>query len=206
METLRQLFLDRELRGPSPAFTPIQLVYAIILLGSYTVLGRKRLKDYLGVGEGTVRTMLTRLTEKGLALSTQKGLSLTDKGRQIYEHLKKFLTSVTVVTFKMPWQAEHNYGLVVRGLADKISTGIEERDEAVRNGASAAMVLTYMLDGLHMPKVANLTVEQPDFARQIVELFKPSVNDVVIVAGADDGVKARYAALAAAMKLVMGKA
>ncbi|MEM1946335.1 MAG: DUF4443 domain-containing protein [Candidatus Caldarchaeum sp.] len=206
METLRQLFLDRELKGPSPAFTTVQLLYAVFLLGSHTVLGRKRLTDYLGIGEGSVRTMLTRLTEKGLAVSTQKGLSLTDKGRELYDYLKKFLTAVKAVSFNMPWQAQHNHGLVVKGLADRVSTGVEERDEAIRNGASAAMVLTYMFDGLYMPRVANLTVEQPHFARQVVEFFKPSVNDVVIIAGADDDVKARYAALAAAVKLVVGKA
>ncbi|MEM4353204.1 MAG: DUF4443 domain-containing protein [Candidatus Caldarchaeum sp.] len=206
METLRQFFLDKELKGPSPAFTPIQLLYVILLLGSCTVLGRKRLRNYLGLGEGSVRTMLARLVEKGLALSTQKGLSLTDKGRQLYDYLRKFLTPVTPVPFQMPWQAGHNYGLVVKGLAEKVSTGVEERDEAIRNGASAAMVLTYMLDGLHMPRVANLTVEQPRFAQQVVEFFKPSVNDVVIIAGADEDLKARYAALAAAMKLVVGKA
>ncbi|MEM4383965.1 MAG: hypothetical protein QXH32_04735 [Candidatus Caldarchaeum sp.] len=99
METLRQFFLDKELKGPSPAFTSIQLLYVILLLGSYTVLRRKRLRNYLGLGKGSVRTMLARLLEKGLALSTQKGLSLTDKGRQLYDYLRKFFNPCHACAF-----------------------------------------------------------------------------------------------------------
>ncbi len=206
MEALREVLQARELRGPSPAFTPVQLVYAVLLIGSSGFLGRKRLKDYLGIGEGSVRTMLSRLIGNGLAMSTRNGLSLTQKGKQLYERLKNSLSPIKQVTFEMPWKAKCSYGLVVKGYADKVSTGVEERDEAIRNGASAAMVLTYMPNGLHMPRITNLSAERPDFAQKIVEFFNPSPNDVIVITAADDEGKARYSALAVALKLFLGKA
>ncbi|MEM1943601.1 MAG: DUF4443 domain-containing protein [Candidatus Caldarchaeum sp.] len=206
MEALRQLLEVREVRGPAPAFTPVQLLYAVILIGSSAVMGRKRLKELLGIGEGSVRTMLSRLVSSGLAFSSREGLRLTEKGMELYSYLSRTVSELKRVVFEMPWTAKHNFGVVVRGMAGKVSTGVDERDEAVRNGASAAMVLTYTESGLEMPRVSNLSIERPEFAGKIISLFHPSVNDVVIIAGADDEVKSRYAALAAAVKLFVGKA
>ncbi|MCS6770049.1 MAG: hypothetical protein NZ570_06410 [Candidatus Caldarchaeum sp.] len=206
METLKQLSRAREFKGPSPAFTAIQLIYAVILIGSSAVMGRKRLTSQLGLGEGTVRTMLARLVSWELAFSTREGLRLTQKGVDLYQFLTKTITELKRVEFEMPWTAPHNYGVVVKDAADRVSTGVEERDEAVRNGASAAMVLTYLADGLHMPRVSNLSVERPDFAEKVIKFFTPSENDVILITGADDEAKARYSALAAAVKLVVGKA
>ncbi|MEM2095646.1 MAG: DUF4443 domain-containing protein [Candidatus Caldarchaeum sp.] len=206
METLRQLLEVREVRGPAPAFTPVQLLYAVILIGSSAVMGRKRLKELLGIGEGSVRTMLSRLVSNGLASSSREGLRLTEKGMELYSYLNKTISELKRVVFEMPWDAKHNFGLVVRGMAGRVSTGVEERDEAVRNGASAAMVLTYTESGLEMPRVSNLSLERPEFAGKIISLFNPSVGDVVIIAGADDEMRSRYAALAAAVKLAVGKA
>ncbi len=205
MEALREIFQDHGPRGPSPAFTPVQLVYAVLLIGSSDFLGRKRLKDYLGIGEGSARTILSHLVKKGLATSTRKGLSLTQKGKQLYEYLKSSLSPIKQITFEMPWTAKCSYGLVVKGCAELVSTGIEERDEAIRNGASAAMVLTYMPNGLYMPRITNLSVERPDFAQKIIDLFNPSENDVIVITAADDERRARYSAFAVALKLI-GKA
>jgi len=205
-EMLRELFADVGVKGPTPAFTPVQIVYTILLLGSSEEIGRKRLKERLKIGEGSVRTLLSRLLSKGVITTTKKGIILTEKGRKLYAYLKQHLSPVLRIDFAMPWQPPHNYGVLVRGCAEKVSSGIDERDEAIRNGALAAMVLTQMMDGLYMPRVTNLSQERPDFAENVLKLFNPTVGDVIIIAGSDDENKAMYSALAAALKLLTEKA
>ncbi|BAJ50370.1 conserved hypothetical protein [Candidatus Caldarchaeum subterraneum] len=205
MEALRKILSVKEGKGPSPTFTEPQLVYLIFLIGSEPYIGRKRLKELLQLGEGSVRTMVSRLMKRGLAVSTRGGVALTEKGEEVYERLKKLVSPLRKISFKMPWEAPANYGLVVKGLAERISTGLEERDEAVRHGASAAMVLTFLSDGVHMPRVSNLSVERPEFAEQVKSFFKPEVGDVIIITGAEDEPRAMYSALAAALKILLGK-
>lgn len=205
MEQLRKLFLAKEGKGPLPAFTGVQLVYLIMLVGAETFVGRKRLTQLLGIGEGSVRTMLSKLAEWGMIASTRSGVTLTEKGRRLYEALSSALSPLMKVGFEMPWTASENYGVVVKGKADMVASGLEERDEAVRNGAAAAMVLTSLPDGIHMPRISNLSVERPDFAEKVSSFFKPSAGDVIIIAGADEERKAKFSALAAALKLLFGK-
>lgn len=206
METVRKLLLSKEVKGPLPAFTGVQLVYFIFLVGAEPRVGRKKLTRLLGVGEGSVRTMLSRLTELGYVTSTRSGVELTANGSKIYEALREYLSPPIKVDFPMPWDSIHNYGIVLKGLAERVSTGIEERDEAVRYGASAAMVLTCLQDGIHMPKITNLSIERPEFAQHITSFFKPEVGDVIIITGAETEHDAKYSALAAALKILIGKA
>ncbi|MDW8063510.1 MAG: DUF4443 domain-containing protein [Candidatus Caldarchaeum sp.] len=206
METIRKLLSSKEMKGPLPAFTGVQLVYMILLLGSEPFVGRKKLTQLLGVGEGSVRTMLTRLSSQGYVVSTRRGITLTEAGRKVYESMRKLISPLLKVDFAMPWDAVHNYGVVVKGMAEKVSTGVDERDEAIRHGASAAMVLTCQSDGIYMPRITNLSTERPEFAQQIQSFFKPDTGDVIIVAGAPTEREAKYSALAAGLKILFGKA
>jgi hypothetical protein len=52
METLQKLSELRDLKGPSPAFTKVQLAYALMVVGGAEGVGRKRLAQLLGLGEG----------------------------------------------------------------------------------------------------------------------------------------------------------
>lgn len=206
MESIRKLLFTRQVKGPSPAFTGIQLLYLIFLVGSEPFIGRKRLTQLLGLGEGSVRTMLQRLSRLGYAKSTRSGIVLTENGKQLHESLMNVVKTVKKVDFEMPWKAAVNYGVVLRGLADRVSTGVDERDEAVRHGALAAMILAKLSDGLYMPKITNLSVERPEFANTVEAFFQPDVGDVIIITGAETEHDARYSALAAAFKLAFGKA
>ncbi|MEM4574173.1 MAG: DUF4443 domain-containing protein [Candidatus Caldarchaeum sp.] len=205
MESIRKLLFTRQVKGPSPAFTGIQLLYLIFLVGSEPFIGRKRLTQLLGLGEGSVRTMLSRLSRLGYAKSTRSGIVLTDNGKQLHEKLTLIVKSLKKVDFEMPWEAAVNYGVLLRGVADNVSTGVEERDEAVRHGALAAMILAKLSDGLYMPKITNLSVERPEFANTVEAFFQPEVGDVIIITGAGTEHEAKYSALAAAFKLVFGK-
>jgi hypothetical protein len=202
METLQKLSELRDLKGPSPAFTKVQLAYALMVGGAARrVWDVRGWPSFSGWGRGPSGTMVSRLASAGLIHTTRKGLSLTERGRQLYQSLTSIISSVGRASFPLPWDLKHSIGVLVRGLADRVLSGLEERDEAIRYGADAAIVLTREADGIHMPQVSNISRERPEFAKNVEEFFKPSVGDVMIIAGAQEERKALYAALAAALKL-----
>lgn len=76
--------------GASPSFTDTHVVKALLHLEAGP-LGRKRLTQALGVGEGSVRTIIKRLDEQGLITSSPTGHSLTEAGRrQVYRLMERF--------------------------------------------------------------------------------------------------------------------
>jgi predicted transcriptional regulator len=195
-----------ETRGPLPAFTKVHVIYAIQIIRSHGTIGRKRLAELLSLGEGSVRTMLQRLRGLGLVTPAKGGYSLSDKGMQLDSYLRSRMTSLMELKIAMPWRSPHNVAAVVKGAAGHVTTGIPLRDASIRLGAAEALVLTYDREGLHMPRIANLSKERPEFAKQILETLKPEEGDVIIIAGADDAVASRYAALGAALTLIFPSA
>lgn len=191
-----------EAPGPSPSFTTLHIVMALLALGDKGNLGRKRFTEELGLGEGAVRTIINRLRKHSLAKVDRSGCSLTEKGRKLYEALRKNIGEFIEFNGNMPWNYRYNVGVRVRDMAKFLRMGLEERDAAIRAGADAAMIITVQEGSLLMPGISNLSEEQPSFASRIVSSFKPSDGDVIIITGSDDKNKALYGALAAAYELL----
>ncbi len=194
-----------EAPGPSPSFTTSHIIMALLILGDKGSLGRKRFAEELGLGEGTVRTIVGRLRKRYLIKVSRSGCNLTEKGRRLYEVLRKRIGEFVELTGKLPWSYRYSVGVKVKGMARLLKIGLEERDAAVRAGADAAMAIVMQGGCLLMPGVSNLSKEQPGFASMIMVSFNPSEDDVILIAGSDDKVKALYGVLAAAYEL-LGKA
>jgi len=97
----------------------------------------------------------------------------------------------------------HNFGILVRGAANKVRSGIEQRDAAVRAGAAGAVTLVLKRGELVMPPPAGSTMKEwPRIAEQFVQTFQPRENDVIIIAGADSEQNAEQGARAAAWTLM----
>lgn len=191
-----------ETRGPLPAFTHVHIIYAILVIRNFGTIGRKRLAEQLALGEGSVRTMLQRLSGLGLVKPSRGGYGLSNKGMMLHSYITSRIILLTEVKIPLPWKSPHNAAVIVKGAAGKITSGIPQRDASIRHGALEALILTFDKNGLHMPRVANLSEERPQFARQILETLRPDLGDVIIIAGADEIFTARYAALGAALTLL----
>jgi hypothetical protein len=92
--------------------------------------------------------------------------------------------------------------LIVHDAVGRVSRGLEQRDEAVRAGAKALMILAYQGGRLLMPGVSDLSAERPDFASHLLEELRPVDGDVILIAGGDSLAEARRGALAAALTLL----
>jgi len=188
--------------GPAPTYTSIQLLRTILYLGREGEAGRKKLSEILGLGEGAVRNIVKRLRKLGLIEVGRRGCYLTEEGRKFYRELSKVLRDVGEIEMRFPWTHPHNYVVLVKNRANRLKKGLEQRDAAIRGGADAVMIITFLDGELHMPGVSNLSRERPDFAEKILKTLNPREGDVIIIAGGESISGAGHGALAAAQTLL----
>ncbi|MEA1904443.1 MAG: DUF4443 domain-containing protein [Candidatus Hadarchaeota archaeon] len=182
--------------GPLPRFAEAQVERALELIAERESMGRKRLAEELGVGEGSVRTILNRLKREGLITSSRTGHALTPKGhRKLRMKIEKFVQidagDLTV--------GEVDISTIVRGAASRVKRGIEQRDEAIKAGADGVTVFVFRRGKLQFPD-GFMDVEK-GLAKVLIETFSPCEGDVIIIGTAQDPAKAEEGTRAAARSL-----
>jgi len=191
------------MKGPAPRFTKRHVWKTIHSIGENKTLSRKNLTRNVGVGEGSIRTILTQLKKKNFIKITQSGVSLTEKG-------KKFLNRFALQTSQLPQTkltvAKYNFGVLIRKKAHKISSGIEQRDTAIKAGAVGATTIIYKNKKPVFPDV-NYDIEKKELAlaSSLHSKFMPEDDDVIIIGSANSLRIAKEGALAAALELVKFK-
>jgi DNA-binding PadR family transcriptional regulator len=180
--------------GPLPRFAEVQVRETLNLIEKYGRAGRKQLAEELGVGEGSMRTILDTLKKRGLITSSRGGHALTDKGRRFLGRPLEFVMvdagDLTV--------GEVDVATLVREAAAKVKKGIEQRDAAIKVGADGATVLVFKGGKLQFPNgfiKVNVKLEK------LIKIFRPREEDVIIIGTARDAVKAEAGARAAARTL-----
>lgn len=180
--------------GPLPRFAEVHVRRALELIAEHKTIGRKQLAKKLGVGEGSMRTILNQLKKQSLITSSRGGHALTIKGRRALGKPLKFVQidagDLTV--------GEADVVTIVRGAAAKVKRGIEQRDEAIKAGADGATVLVFKAGKLQFPD---------GFARidkkvgRLIETLGLRDGDVAIIGTGKDVTKAEAGARAAARTL-----
>ena len=72
LKKFMQQIAGKKAPGPSTTFTIFHVFYALELL-SQKSLGRNKLAEKLNVGDGAVRTIISRLKEAGLIETSKEG-------------------------------------------------------------------------------------------------------------------------------------
>jgi predicted transcriptional regulator len=187
--------------GPSPKFDEYHVIKLLALLLKEGTIGRVRLSRTLSLGEGTTRTLLSRMKSAGLIEESKKGCSLTPLGREVAEALTSRIPSVAEVPVEEFGLEGEGVGVLVKGAADK-ADAVVLRDEAVRRGARALITIALRGGRLVMPMVEeDVKSKWPSVARSIMNSFKPSNGDVILIGAADDHSTAEKGALMAAWSL-----
>jgi hypothetical protein len=201
LDVLKQL-AEQKAPGPTASFTELHLAKAIEIIGRERV-GRLGLSEKLGLGEGTTRTLIDRLLEARLIKISKRGCELTDRGLSITKHLNSKLGPKMKVSRSPITVGPYDFGILVRNAANKVSSGIEQRDAAVRAGANGAVTLVFKNGQLFMPSTDDSKIRQPsDAIEQILGNFRPAEKDLIIIAGADTERLAEDGARAAAWTLL----
>ena len=191
-------------QGPSATFETSHIFYALELMSEKPV-GRNKLARQLNVGEGAVRTIISRLKQAGLIKPSKEGCSLTCKGRDVWKTLvERFPIRVELGNIDLV-KTEYSYAFLVKNSGHKIKSGIEQRDAAIVAGAQRAVIMVCKGTRLVIDSVSeNLEAQFPVSASQIMNSMQPQDNDVLIIVGAKTLPKAKHGAFAASWTLLNG--
>lgn len=183
-------------RGPKPRFHEEHLWEALEIIEGEGPLGRKQIAEKLGLGEGSTRTILGKLKDRGLITSTPEGHSIKKKGMKKLEERSKRLVSLDAGELTV---GEVDVAVVIENAASKVRSGIEQRDEALKAGADGATVLIFEGQELRFPGADERVGE--DIANKFRAKLDFSDGDAIIISSGRNKIKARLGALAASRSL-----
>ena len=202
LKKFMQQIAEKKVPGPSTSFTIFHLYYTLELLAERP-LGRNKLAEKLHVGDGAVRTIISRLKDSELIETSKSGTNLTDRGKEIWQQFEAVFPKQANLPQSELTPSEFNHAYLLRGRAEKVGTGINQRDAAIIAGARQALVIVYKNGQLGIESVSdNIEKQFPKAASQLLEELKPQDQDVIVVAGAESELKAKRGAFAATWSLI----
>ena len=190
--------------GPVPGFMYTHVCCTLLLIGDEVSVGRIQLSKKLGLGEGTIRTIIRHFSRAGIIKSTRQGCTLTPRGVALYRNLRGRLSKAFVVDARQLALDRASTAVLVRGVASRVRQWIEQRDATVRLGATGACTVLMKGGRFVMPMAADewsLSGDDP-LADELTSIFHPRENDVIIIASAGEKMLANYAAIAASLTLI----
>lgn len=200
--TLNKISLKKS-PGPTPSFNILDVIRLLRLLAKSDGIGRGKISEKLGLGEGTVRTILKKLSKNGIITISRSGCSLTPKGKKIWMSIEEVMPKIIEIGRNELTLAPKSVAILVKGCADRVKSGMEQRDAAVFSGAKGAVTIIYKDNKLIIPSVSmDLERDYPLAFKDIMYSIKPSEGDVIIISSGDSLKEAEYGALAAAWTLL----
>jgi len=188
--------------GALPEQKEVLLLWAIQDEG---YVGRYRLVSIVGLTDGVTRGFLTKLARKGY-VKTEKfvGCTLTTKGkRRLGELLAKLkICEIKEIDVGNLSLASRSVVAHIRGGARSVHSGIEQRDAAVKAGASGAITVIFH-DGRFVlpPDSFDLSRKNAGITERFRQEFQLSEGDVLVIGSADDRWRAVEGILGAAATL-----
>jgi hypothetical protein len=188
--------------GPSMKFGASHVFFAMELMAG-KIIGRNHLAKELEVGEGTVRTIVSRLKSDELIKTSKKGCSLTSKGCMVWGKFEQLFPKRAEIGKNELTNARQNYAFLVKNSGQSVRSGIEQRDAAIVAGATGAVIVVAKQGHLTIESVSNRVEKRfPEAAGQIEKALKPEENDVVVLVGAATSLRAKHGVFAASWTLV----
>jgi len=194
---------SRKYAGPPEYFDHVHVALLIYYLGEGAPKSRLELSKLLGIGEGSIRTILKRLNESSMINVSRKGVSLSEKGTNFFKALRKTFPIIVEDIIYPLAPAKYNVAILAKDRSGKVLQGIEQRDQAIKYGAKGAVTLLYEKGRFIFPGTKEVVEElYPSmFWSKIKSLGKPEDGDVLIICFAEEQQKAFLGCFAAALTL-----
>lgn len=184
-------------------FTEAHVVTALEEISAQKGVGRLKLSKELHLGEGAARTLVKHLKNEGLIEISKSGISLSEHGRRVFSSLRTVISEQMEVPSSPLTVGLFNVAVLVRGRADAVKYGLEQRDAAVMAGAKGATTLLFSENRLVMPNTeedifkGNIAIRNLLFSK-----MNPKEGDVIIIGSADEKIKAEFGTKMAALQLL----
>lgn len=193
------LLLENQNGGPIGRFSDSDVFFLLDRLRDGEYIGRIRIADYIGIGEGSIRSLLTLLEEKGMISVSKAGVRITDTGTQLLEGLGIRSVDIFVPGYVL---GAFQQGVVITNAANKVFNGIEQRNCGIRAGGDGCTTWAMEGDVLNMLPDWNVDIENPEMADTIRKKTNMNDGDVLIIGGGQTRHLAMMAAGAASLELI----
>ena len=190
--------IDEPQFGPMFRFNDANVYWALHVLSSGRRIGRKKLAEEIGVGEGSMRRIIDTLKEWDFILIKQTGITITKSGQAFLDQMP-----IKVLDIQLEGSVVGRYqqAILVLGCADKVVNGMEQRDAGIKVGADGCTTLVIRDGKLMVPPDWNMDEENPEMAYKIRKESGMTQSDALIIGGADTKTAAIEAAVSAALQL-----
>lgn len=165
-----------KLGGPIPKFNEYHMWKTLECLDEKDTVGRKKLSSMVGIGEGSIRTILSMMQEQNLITIGKSGIILTTKGVEFKKSVHLDVADVSISDLTI---GDVDCAVRVPKMARNVRYGCEERDAAIKSGATGATTLVYSNGNLIFPG-SDYPVEQ-DVEMKVRSVFNLRNDDVVII-------------------------
>lgn len=190
--------IDEPQFGPMFRFNDANVYWALHILSDGRRMGRKRLAEEVGVGEGSMRRIIDTLKEWDFILIKQTGITITKAGQAFLAQLPIRPVDVFVEGSVV---GKFQQAVLVLGGADKVVNGMEQRDIGIKVGGEGCTTIVIRDGNLMIPPDWNLDEKDPEVAYKIRKETGITQSDALIIGGGDTHVSAVEAAVSAALNM-----
>lgn len=185
--------------GAAHAFSSFDLIRAVYLIKTLKCISRRQLSEHLEIGEGSTRTLVDSLREANIVKVSLAGCELSSYGTREVNAVFSTFEPVGHLPASNLTFGNESYCIIARSAANKIASGITQRDAALLAGASGATVLIYRNGGFSFPQVDKGACVDDSLIVALRAKSEFSEGDVVVLSFAK-GVRERERGAWAAIK------
>ena len=204
VKTLQKV-ADRYAPSRVLSFDMVHVFKTLQLIQENGHVSREKLCKDLGLGEGTIKTLVRHLKMQNLIESTNAGTTMTKKGNSFFSELLSSIPSEISLSKCAITLGKFNYAVLVKQMSSMIKDGIAQRDAAIRMGAFGATTLLFKDNKFLIPQTDfDSLKDERQLSEQMIKNLHPQDGDVIII-GTDNysRMKAEFAAKSAALKTIM---
>ena len=188
--------IDEPQFGPMFRFNDANVYWSLHLLSDGRRMGRKRLADEVGVGEGSMRRIIDTLKEWDFINIKQTGITITKAGLSFLEQIPIRPVDIFV---EGSVAGACQQGVLVLGGAEKVVNGMEQRDAGIKVGADGCTTIVIRDGVLMIPPDWNMDEKTPELAYKIRKEIGMTQSDALIIGGGETQALATEAAITPAL-------
>ena len=159
------------------------------------MVGRGRISSLTGIGEGMIRSILQKLKSLGFLSVTRTGITLSITGSDLIRTLGVSLADIGHTDSAI---GIHQVALIVKGKADMINKGVEQRDSGLKSGGDGCTTIVCREGVLMLPPDWNVDERSPQLASDI-RRHGITDGDVLLIGGSNTGIREAARAVNSAM-------
>jgi len=189
--------------GRAPSFIEVHVIKALETISAEGGVGRTKLSEVLGLGGGATRTLVKHLRNEEMIEVSRSGIVLSKFGEKVFSDLKSRISEEIEIPKSPLTVGAFNVAVLIRNAAGLVQYGVEQRDAAIKVGASGATTLVFSRNKLTMPGVSKDVFQniQP-IHDALISKLKPKKNDVIIIGSANEKRAAEFGAKTAVLELL----